>query len=371
MSESMASSSPSKTWTETRRGRVVILVGMIGLFVLVFLMAMKSKRMLTPTPALVVDEEHLSFGEQWEDPAFAWVLPIHNTTNEDVKIEGFAADCPCAKIEPSSLTVSAQETAEVRLTLDLRSPHSEPGLTVKDFKVAVQPRITKGAGVQTGWIVHGKVKQAFAINPSVIDFAESLVRGQPFTPLSSDITCGVDVTELTARCDSSFLTAKVTRDAKNPRRFRLKIQARKNIPGGPFNELVRLAGSTPSKKEVPGAILVMGRVLEDVSFQPEFLAFGAKPVGTKLQETVTLQSRSGQDFEIKDIDKGGEDSITVELHRKRKDGSQSFLVSLPVQRLGHQVYTIHVKVKIPQGLLDLTLRMSCHGISAQDATVLK
>jgi hypothetical protein len=370
-SASMTSSSPSKTWSETRSGRIVILVGLLGLFVLVFWMAMKSWRMLATPAALVVDEQHLAFGEVWEDPAFIWTLPIHNTSNQDIMIGGFATTCSCAKIEPSSLTIRAQGTAEVRLTLNLLSAHSEPDLTAKDFEVAVQPWINKGVGTQAGWVVQGKVKKPFAIDPPVVDFEESLVRGQPFAPRSAVITCGQDVAELTAHCNSPFVTAKVTRDAKNPRRFRLAIQAREKIPGGPFNLLVRLAAVIPNKKEVPGMVPVVGRVLEDVSLQPELLAFGEETVGSRLQETVTLQSRSGKDFAIQEIDKGGASDITANLGLKRKDGSESFVVAFPVKRLGHQEYTIHVKVKTLQGLLELPLRMNCYGIPAQPAPMTK
>ena len=370
-SESVASNIPNKTWSETRRGRSVIIVGMVGLFVLVFWMAMKSRRMVTPTPVLVVDEQHLSFGETWEDPAFVWTLPIRNTTNQDVEIAGFETSCNCGKIEPSSLTVPAQGTAEVRLTLNLLSTHSEPDHAGKDFKVAIQPRITKGAGAQAGWIVQGKVKQPFAIDPPVIDFAESLVRGQPITPRSADLTCGIDVIELTSHCDSPFFKAKVTREGTEPRRFRLVVQARADMPSGFFNHQVRLTAVTPSKKEVSGAVPVVGRVIEDVGFQPEVLIFGAKPVGAMLQETVTLQSRSGQDFELKAIDTGGVEGVVIDLNGKQKDGSQSFRVSLFVEGLGHQAQTIHVKTKTPQGLLDLPLRMSCYGVPAEPTSAAK
>jgi hypothetical protein len=220
--------------------------------------------------------------------------------------------------------------------------------------------------------VHGKVKQPFAIDPPVVDFEESLVRGQPFAPRMATITCGLEVAELTAHCDSPSLIAKVTRDENNSRRFRLEIQPQKDIPGGPFNHLLRLAALTPSKQEMSGTVTVMGRVLEDVSPQPELLAFGAEPIGARLQETVTLQSRSGQDFAIQEIGKSGANSMTVDLDHKRANGCQTLVVSFPVERLGHQEHTIHIKVKTPQeGLLDLPLRMNCYGIPAQRAAVTK
>ena len=73
-SESMASSSPSKPWSETRKGRIVVLTGVAALFVVVFSVAMRSRRMLSEPVPLVVDERYLSFGEVWEDPGFGYAF---------------------------------------------------------------------------------------------------------------------------------------------------------------------------------------------------------------------------------------------------------------------------------------------------------
>src|SRR5258707_459188 len=109
-------------------------------------------------PPLLVEERHLSFGESPEDPAFLWVLPIQNTTEEDIKIDGFTASCSCAAIKPSSVTVPARGSAEVRLALDLRRPHGDPTIEPRGFMVHVEPRISNSVGGnQPGWVVHGKV----------------------------------------------------------------------------------------------------------------------------------------------------------------------------------------------------------------------
>jgi len=126
-SENMAISSPSKPWSETRNGRITVAASMVGLFVLVFWLAIRSRQMLTPMPALVVEEQYLSFGEVWEDPAFVWTLPIRNATHEDIEVINFITDCTCGKIEPRSLKIPAQGTREVR-----------PGLTHLILRYSLQ-----------------------------------------------------------------------------------------------------------------------------------------------------------------------------------------------------------------------------------------
>jgi hypothetical protein len=367
-SGSMTSSSPSKPWSDTRNGRIVIIAGVVGLFVLVFWLATKSRRMLSEPAALVVDEQHLWFGEVWEESAFAWALPIHNTTNEDIEIASFAADCACGKVKPPSLTIPAQGTEEVHLTLDLRSrPTGKPDFTGKDFNIRIQPLLRKRVSALSGWIVHGRAVRPFVIEPPVVDFGESLIREQPFMPRSAIITCGLDVAELTAYCDSPFLTAKVA--CVNPRRYRLEIQAQKKIPSGPFKHPVKLTALTPSKKTVTGTVYVVGRVLEDVILHPDVLVFGAMPLGTTVQETIVLHSRTGQDFAIQEVDRKGAERIVVDVDRKEKDGEQRFHLSLTVKELGPYGHTINVKVKTTKALLEIPLPIICHGIPAKAALV--
>lgn len=370
-SENVANSSPSKAWWETRKGRIVVLAGVAGLFVLVFWLATKSRRMLVEQAALVVDERYLSFGEVWEDPAFSWMMPIRNTTNQAIEITGFSTSCLCSKIEPASLNIPAHGTMEVCLTLNLLDTRRGFNLAGREFKIAVQPRIALGAATQAGWIVQGRVKQPFSVQPPVVDFDDSLVRGESFAPRTATITCGLDVAELTARCDSPSFKFKVSRDEKNPRCFRLEIQPREDIPSGSFNRFVKLTASTPSQKEASGTVPVVGRVIEEISLQPDRIVFGAEVVGAELRETVILQSRKGKEFTIQEIEKGKDAGIAVDLGLKKKDGVQNLVVSFPVKRLGHQEYTIHVKVKTPDGSLDLPLRMSCYGIPGKIAGVAK
>ncbi len=92
--------SPVKTWSQTRGGRMVFVACLIGLFCFVYWLTANSRRTLTALPALVADENYLSFGEAWEEPAFPWVVPIRNTTDEPIEIAGFATSCSCGNIEP-------------------------------------------------------------------------------------------------------------------------------------------------------------------------------------------------------------------------------------------------------------------------------
>jgi hypothetical protein len=49
----------------------------------------------------VVGQQYLDFGEVWEDPAFAWVIPIENRSAETIRIVEFVPTCSCTAVKPS------------------------------------------------------------------------------------------------------------------------------------------------------------------------------------------------------------------------------------------------------------------------------
>jgi hypothetical protein len=345
--------------------RMVLVVGLLGLFGLVFWLTTKSREMLNAKPILAVDENDLGFGEMWEDPAFAKVLPIKNTTNESIEIAGFVASCSCTKIEPSSVVIPARGSADLRLTLDLRKPQSDPDGKATDFNVTIVPRIVNPTGPQSTWLVHGTVKHPCVIEPQSLDFEESLLRGKPFTPRKTTITYRFDVTELTASCDASFLDFHVTRSESNPRQFTLEVVPRSDAPSGPFKSAIALVARTPDKQGIRGAVSVDGQIRDDIGIQPECVAFGAEPLGAKLHKTITLQSRGRKSFAIQEIDKGQFKGISVDPGLKRMDGSQVLLVSLSAEGLGHREQTIHIRVTTPDGVVNIPLRIIYYGVPAQ------
>jgi hypothetical protein len=338
---------------------VIAMAAVVVIITLIVCLPTKARRAVT---ALVVDGPCLWLGEVWEDPALVWTLPIRNTTNEDVVISGFATSCSCGRVEPSSLTVSAHGVAEVRLTLNLVTrAESEP--PARDFTVTISPQVVKGPGPQPAWVLRGKVRRAFTIDPPLVDFGDTLVRDQPFAARAVSVICGLDVTELTASCDSPFIVSKVTRNGSAPHRFTVHVQAGSDIPEGVFNHPVRLKGVTANKETVTGLVSVVGCVVEDVNLLPDVVAFGAAPSGSRLTETVALRSRSGQPIAIQGIDTGSVPGISVGVNQE-KDGSASLAVSVVINWLGFRQYIVRAKVETRQGLRDLSLPVSCYGIAS-------
>jgi hypothetical protein len=364
-SESVASSIPGKAWSETRRGRIAILAGMLGLFVLVFWTAMKSRGMLVATPTLVVEEQYLSFGEVWEDPAFVWSLPIRNTTNQDITIGGFATSCSCAKIEPESLMIPGGQTKKVRLTLDL-TPKKPENLesTMREFAVHIIPYHSVQTRID-GWTVRGRVRAALRISPRAIDFGRELVRGKPFPPKTVKIECCVPLKKISTEGSSPYMMAKLSFVADDKMSYKLEIKIRDSIVAGPFEyeTKLRVDGSMMNMNIPAIKIPIRGIVEEDIHSTPVSVMFGIVPIGERIEETILLQSHSGDDFNVEAIKADSED-IIVSPVKTYEIGIKTFRVSQRAVAEGHHASKLMFVIRSERGArqLKITVPVSYHGI---------
>jgi hypothetical protein len=126
----------------------------------------------SPLPAILnVPVRTLSIGDVWESSAYPWTLPIKNTSDQPVEIEGIGTSCNCTTIEPSRFTIPAGSVREVRLKLDLTSHKEQPTEATRDFSVSITPRI-KGTerGRKEGWEVTARVRSAIRLDVRGVAF---------------------------------------------------------------------------------------------------------------------------------------------------------------------------------------------------------
>lgn len=367
-SESVTSSSPSKTWSQTWRGRLFILIGITGLFALVFWLAMKSRQMVAAPAGLVVDEKHLSFGEVWENPAFVWNLPIRNSTNEDLEIAGFETSCSCGRIDPKSLVIPAGQTHECRLTLDLtpRIP-KELGLCMRDFEVRIIPHLPRQTRVEKGWTVSGKVRSAVRLSSRAIDYGASLVRGQQFSSQTIKIDCCVPLKKISANCRSSQMESKLNALGDDKKHYELEIKIRDSITAGPFEfetKLLMYDGSTDTS--IPAIrIPIRGVIQEDVYPTPASVMFGIVPIGQRIEENIVLQSYSGGDFAVENIEVDSKDIVVSPVETIEITGKM-FRVSQRVMAAGHHTANIFIVVRPKQNAKQLKIAVPVlyHGVQS-------
>ena len=348
----MVSSSSSTPWSETRQGRLVVLVGMGVLFGLVFWLALQSRRLLARPPALVVEEQYLWLGEVWEDPAFVWTLPIRNTTDEDIAIAGFNTSCSCSKLEPSSLTVPAHGVAEVRLTLNLlnltdKENHDELSYS---FAVSFSPILKKHHDVQShhGWTIRGKVRRLLEISPNAtISFDDQLTFGQPFPKAQAKVKAAVALDDIFVECDPNKGRASIQKIGEQ--QFLLTVSLEESHPVGSVHFPIILRPCKGTENLPRKAVAVEAYIHNEIEPLPELIALGACQIGSTLQETVRLISRTGKNFYTDTwrvhSTAGTQQGNDVKIE-KIVDSPNDFSIRIFVNSLGDQRREVYFVTKI-------------------------
>lgn len=341
-SESLASSSPSKTWPETRRGRIIILAGMIGLFVLVFWMAMKSRQMIAVPVGLVVSANDLDVGEVWEQGEFQRNLTIRNTTEKEVTIDGFSSSCGCLSIEPSSLTIPSGKEAEVRATLNLTLGDSRDNM---NFEVKITPVLRDLYGQHPPvWIIRGQARRLMKLRPRTISFyANQLVRGQAFPSHTAIATPNIELGSLKAKYPAELATVEVARCTEDNNSFQVNITPRKSLPVGPFRFDVLLEPVRKDKLLPIVKLPIEGRVMGDVQAIPDSVILGARRVGETATETLTLRSEGGVPLVVRRFCADSTDT-QIEPFTVKGVSDHVFRINQHITKLGKQVFSIRFSV---------------------------
>lgn len=283
---------------------------------------------------LVVDAKALDFGTVWEDAAFAWTLPLHNYSGRDIHIERFITSCHCVAIEPPSLHLPAGGEATLRLTLDLRAAQGTADAKAgRAFAIDIAPIIEGVSG--TGWKVTGRVRPVLSVTPELVDFGHELIRGQPIPPRTIKVVAYTPLQSLTVTCTATFAEVHTRRlaDPKQPNSYAVTITFHKDMPAGQYRAKVQLTATTATGQKAPPVVVpIQGRVVNYVKAVPAKLILGARAVGETVEETVTLQSYTGEVFAVERIDCGSENISIAPIAKS----ANTYQVKTHITRQGSQ-----------------------------------
>jgi hypothetical protein len=303
-----------------------------------FWLGASSSRSKDVTESLVVGQQYLDFGEVWEDPAFAWVIPIENRSAETIRIVEFVPTCSCTAVKPSQLELTPGTKSEVRLTLDLRDRRVNSGTTsaarsqpasidasIREFSVEVASRAQDIHGhslPSMAWTIRGKVRKGLSLNPSVLNFGESLFRGSTFAPRSVIVEAHTPLRSLEAKCDPAKASVEVRRPAHGDNRYELTILPRETLPSGDLEFAIPLSAVTEDGSRLPPVELrVQGRIQDDIQSTPSTVVLGACSQGHVVSDTVVLWSHSGKPFEVDRVECDAQ-GLTVERGKTLADGKE-------------------------------------------------
>jgi len=361
----MASNSPSKAWWETRIGRLTLIAGTMGLFLLVFWLTMRSRDMVVQaSSSLVVAEQFLSLGEVWEGVDSTCLVPVENTSSKEVIVTEFLSSCACLRVEPTSARIPPGGKINLSLTLNPGAGPPPPVDGVNDLCVSVIPVLANQISPPQGWTFGAKVRKLATFSPARVELWTDLRKGGPDIHRIINIVLHVPATTIVATSSSPFLlSTNLTK--RGPGTYELDLIIPERSPSGPFEHTVQLKIADDAGHEKSGPKLVVtGLVREDVEALPGQVSLGAASLGATLSEYVLLQSRAGEHIRLLGIDNPCPDATVV--HTNSGEDGVSFQLVQRVSQLGQQSYVLSCRlesVESPHRAIIVPVTVQYYGFS--------
>jgi len=248
---------------------------------------------------LVVSDQDLDIGEVWEQEFFEKRLLIHNPTSENVKVVDLVASCNCSSVKPTSFVVPANGSSEVNVTIDLTSRPSEQTTFLREFVVDIFPVTRNGLPDMEPWRIHGQVRTPLILSSRLIQFERAVLRGVPTESEAVQIRSRLPLAGLDARCRSADVTPILERQSNNREGYLLRVRLQRPMPLGTFRIPIQLVAVTAEGETLPPTpVYVVGQVVNDVHALPDTIYFGVVGPNETCTQTVTLLSRTGEQFII-------------------------------------------------------------------------
>jgi hypothetical protein len=298
----------------------------------------------TPEPAdtgLHIDPSRLDFGEVWATERFDWKLPVRNTADSDATLETLTGDCSCLSVEGLPLRVGGGETGSLTLRLDLTrrcmGVGPEPFAPIP-YPIKLRGTVRVGETThEVGWELTGRVKPAILLGRRGIDFGRLW---NPTLPLERSVMVrtapGVSIGSVEVE-DSPKITASL-RPAAGAGEYELTVRLDSWAPPGRYQAAVRLvpvarAGGSPGAVRLP----VEWESLHEVQPDTSILEFGAHPLGSACEQTLTLTSLAGKPFRVTRCETASGSGMQADTPPPEPAASVTVRVRQRVDRPGDQV----------------------------------
>jgi hypothetical protein len=297
---------------------------------------------------LVADPAALDFGVVWNSQNFQWTVPIRNTTDKAIQVTRVEGSCSCTAVKPTAFLLNPGERIGLKLAYNLASrAHEWVSGRPEPFEGTVVAHTGQDDRPIARWEIHGHVKNAFFTKPDELRFDESLVYGQPYQQLLASI-------------DEQYGAVIVRSAGVDGRHFQVHVAPKATLDIGVHEFKVFLTAVLKSGERLPDVpVSVEAHVLHDLQILPSLAHFGDLKVGEAREETISLASRSGRNFDVASYTSASKDVSVVPLSRDQPE-SKAFRVKLRSSRTGPQEsevrFNIHYKGPSPRTAGDVTDR---------------
>jgi hypothetical protein len=297
---------------------------------------------------LSVSEAHLKVGELWEDKSVIVRLPIRNVTAQDIPIRDFSSSCGCMQITPRSIVVPADGEVSVEIKIDTlaRRPH-EIGAVERPFTYEITP-ITANNDFRQGqrWRIEGSIRSRLTLDRLRIHFGESVVVGQPASPIKVEATVHVPVERIVASVVPEIVSIQIARKQDDSSRHQLFITPNQSLPQGDFKADVTLDVELTDGNRVFGATFpVEGVVQPEVRALPARMLLGPKKVGETATGVVVLQVPPNSTVSVEQIETDSDNLHAALTSVEGIAAGRAYRVEFKLTREGEQSAALHFMLR--------------------------
>lgn len=317
---------------------------------------------------LFVAPAHLDFGEAFEDRQFAWTVAIENRGPDEIHIKRFDTACSCVEVVPSRLSIPPGENVRIALNLDLSpSLREQPTPAMRSFKTSFQAVVRSPSGEETrleAWELAGKVRKVLDLSRLVVDFGRHSDRRQPLPAQRIIVKALVPVRSLAARCNAPDFELTVAQDQNDASKHELTLVPKKRLPVSRYQFRIQLEAELPSGQKARSTeIQVQGEVASDVQSSPPTVSLGARPVGTAVDQVVTLYSLTDCPFSVIGYHSKSK-GLTIESVSLDSNAAQPrFRLSQRIEELGGQRGSVMFLVVPEDGVTnEIRVEVHYHGV---------
>jgi len=347
------------------KGLFSILVFLAVILYVVFFAVQPAKK--TQFDSLRIADKYLDFGEVWEQEALKLTLPVTNTSARQIRIAGFRTSCSCTSIEPQELTIEAQSTHSLALTLNLTRSEPLTELAVKDFAVHIRPIILdEPAALTFYWQIHGRIKYGIITHPSSLDFGE-IVEGRPLSIPRLLVKYDKHINRIEKLYESPGCPVQITKQINGDNECSFELSLSKNLPKGFFSSRVDLGAFSESGSQLSTLRLpISGTIVERVHLIPDTISCGAVRIGEESQATVVLQSRFDMPFEVEEIEIPNSKSTRIQAVGERSGGNRFtyHVTTTPVSFGAHtEIVRFHIRYGKDNTIAIIPLKVNYYGLA--------
>jgi Protein of unknown function (DUF1573) len=265
---------------------------------------------------LIVAQEDLDLGTQYENDQFVHRFNVTNTTGEPITVNEWRKTCNCADVSPPApVTFEPGETKQLTTTFKLRpKKRSDDPSKGELFEVRIYPIIRENdEDVKVAaWEFHCRILPTIHFYPPVLDLGlrsekEAAIEG------STDVLALSDVRSLeclgSARWDVSVSTLDAKGQVEAPRgsKFRVTVRSKGKLQPEEIREMLTVTAVRENGDKLPiRELMLVGKVVHDVVADPPQIQFRRPDGGGSSTEMISLRSLTEGSFEVRSAASDGE-----------------------------------------------------------------